>query len=45
MTIFMDLILSICLAIGFVVAVDSLMWLWDFCANGKLVAPWLSAMR
>jgi hypothetical protein len=45
MTILRDLILSICIAIGFVVAVDSLMWLWDLGANGKLVAPWLSAMR
>jgi hypothetical protein len=45
MTIFRDLIVSVCLAIGFVVAVDSLMWLWDLGANGKLVAPWLSAMR
>ena len=43
MTIFRDLILSVCIAIGFVVAVDSLMWLWDLGANGKLVAPWLSA--
>ena len=39
MTIFRDLILSVCIAIGFVVAVDSLMWLWDLGANGKLVAP------
>jgi hypothetical protein len=39
MTIFRDLILSVCIAIGFIVAVDSLMWLWDLGANGKLVAP------
>ena len=39
MTIFRDLILTVCIAIGFVVAVDSLMWLWDLGANGKLVAP------
>ena len=45
MTIFRDLILSVCIAIGCVVAVDSLMWLWDLGANGKLVAPWLSAAR
>jgi hypothetical protein len=45
MTIFRDLILSVCIAIGFIVAVDSLMWLWDLGANGKLVAPWLSAAR
>ena len=45
MTIFRDLILSVCIAIGFVVAVDSLMWLWDLGANGNLLAPWLSAAR
>jgi hypothetical protein len=45
MTIFRNLILSVCIAIGIVVAIDSLMWLWDLGANGKLVAPWLSAVR
>ena len=39
MTIYRDLILSVCIAIGCVVAVDLLMWLWDLGANGKLVAP------